>query len=185
MSEDDKIFDQKPATVTNMLEVLALADRPLKDGYVVATEANLTELTKNFKDIRETPSFIDLLDIFGSLLDKGYVSSVPVYPCTWEECPYCRERKCQMETKIFDSQSINDLTFAEALELLDFQSHIPADVICHPSWEECPHCHGDKQQWSADVQMMEDCFLCRSTGKTTLLTSAGYRAGKVTKESMS
>jgi len=164
MSEDYKIFDQKPATVTNILEVLALAESPLKNGYVVATEANIAELAKNLKDVREAPSFTDLMDVFGERL-------------------HCREKKCQMETKIFDSKSINALSFAEALELLDFKSYIPTDVICHPSWEECPQCRGDKQQWNMNVRMMEDCFLCRGTGETTFLTSCGYRAGQVTKDS--
>lgn len=62
MSEDYKSFEQEPTPITYILMVLGLVDRSLKEGYVVATAANLAELTKNCKAIREASSVTDLID---------------------------------------------------------------------------------------------------------------------------
>lgn len=62
MSKDYKSLEQDPMPITYILTLLDLVDRSLKEGYVVATAANLAELTKNCKAIREAPSFSDLID---------------------------------------------------------------------------------------------------------------------------
>ena len=43
-----------------------------------------TEILKTSKEACKVPSFIDLLDLFGSLLDKGYEPVDRIYHGTWE-----------------------------------------------------------------------------------------------------